>query len=172
MNHPTHEIDVRSVGSMDDEELVHAERDLAVVVGHLSTITGFCRQRMKAIRSMLDRRASLRERGEEVRLSPPDAGRGGLKLVRPEGETPTFSDHAIVRYLERMRGVDLGEVREAMTQAYRGGEVMAGGAIVLADGLAHVRDPRGFVKTIIPLEWMSDEDIALTRATYDRSLGD
>lgn len=169
MTHPMHEIDARPVGSMSDEELRHAERDLVLVSNHLTALAGLCRQRVNAIRSMLDRRDARRAKGEEVHPSRNGGeSKGGLQLRRPPQERPTFSDHAVVRYLERARGIDLEEVRCAMTKAYDAGAVMAGGGIVLAEGLCHVRDARGFVKTIIPLEWLSEDDVEMAEATYRR----
>ena len=86
------------------------------------------------------------------------------------GETATFTDHAILRWLERLHGVDLAAVQGEMAQAYARGTTMAGGGIVTADGQCFVRSAEGEVKTVIPLDWLREVDVQVAQETYERGL--
>lgn len=158
-----------AVQSMTDDELHGAHRDYTAVADHLTRIAGLCANRAKAILSVMSKRANARSQGRETVPSKPKEGAGARDVVRPSDEDVAFGDHAVMRYLERVHGVDLAAVRTEMTDAYQRGETMAGGAIVVSDGNCFLRTKKGFVKTMMPLEWLREEDIAIAVETYERN---
>lgn len=167
---PMGDLSSMAVQSMSDDDLHRAERDLTLVAHHLTNIAGKCRLRAKAITSTIMKRAHARTQGREVIPSPPREGKGARDLVRPAGERVAFSDHAVLRWLERTADVDLDRVRAEMTAAYDAGETMAGGGIVVSGQHCFLRTAQGVVKTMIPLSWLRDEDIEIARTTYERGL--
>lgn len=169
MMHDDIELSTLAVQSMGDDELHRAERDLTIVATTLSRIAATCMQRAKAARSVISKREHARSQGRDVQPAPPREARGGRDLVRLPGETVSFSDHAVLRWIERTGGIDIDAVRAEMAAAYDAGETMAGGGIVVSGGNCFVRTARGVVKTMMPLEWLRPEDIELAERTYRRS---
>jgi hypothetical protein len=163
---PMERLPTTALQSMEDTDLFRAERDLLTTASILTTLAGLCANRAKAVRSVLSRRSADRDRGMDPTPRPGREGRGGLALVRPDGEIPVFSDHAVLRWLERRHGVDPTAVRAEMTAAYDAGGTMAGGGIVVSGDMCFVRTAKGMVKTIIPLEWLRDEDVELAGRTF------
>jgi len=162
------QLSTMAVQSMTDDELHGAHRDYTAVADHLARIAGLCSNRAKAILSVMSKRANARSQGRETVPSKPKEGAGALDLVRPLDEDVSFGDHAVMRYLERVHGIDLTAIRNEMKDAYQHGDTMAGGAIVVSDGNCFLRTKRGFVKTMMPLEWLREEDIAIAVETYER----
>lgn len=167
---PDIDLPFQSPGSMSDDQLWRAERDFSLVSGRLSAIAGRCSVHARAIRAIIDRRDARRRRGEVVEPSKPKRSAIEADADIETGETPTFTDHAILRWLERLHGVDLTAVQEEMARSYARGTTMAGGGIVTADGQCFVRSAEGKVKTVIPLDWLREDDVQVARATYERGL--
>lgn len=163
---PMNRLPSTALQSMEDTDLFRTERDLLTTASLLTTLAGLCANRAKAVRSVLSRRAADRERGMDPAPKEVRDGKGGLALVRPDGEAPVFTDHAVLRWLERRHGLDLANVRTEMTAAYDAGSTMAGGGIVVSGDVCFVRSAKGMVKTIIPTEWLRDEDVALAERTF------
>jgi hypothetical protein len=171
MELPMDELSTMAVGSMSDDDLFRAERDLTTVATHLTVIAAKCMQRAKAVTSTIMKREHARSQGREVAPATPGEGKGGRDLVRAPGEKVSFSDHAVLRWLERTADVDLDAVRAEMTAAYDAGGTMAGGGIVVSGDNCFVRTAQGLVKTMIPLSWLRDEDVEVARVTYERGIG-
>lgn len=168
MTHPMDELSSMAVQSMSDDDLYRAERDLTLVASHLTNIAGKCVQRAKAVTSVIMKRKHARDQGRTVTPSPAREARGARDFVRAADETVTFSDHAVLRWIERTGGIDLDAVRTEMTAAYDAGDTMAGGGIVVCGDNCFVRTAQGLVKTMMPLSWLRPEDIELAERTYAR----
>lgn len=68
------------------------------------------------------------------------------KPVKPE-----ISDHAVLRFLERAKGVDIGSVRDEMQKSIAGAETLMGQHMRCQDGLIYCLSGEGHVKTVLPI---------------------
>jgi hypothetical protein len=62
------------------------------------------------------------------------------------------SDHAVIRYLERVRGVDVGAIREEIAITCEQGAALVGDKMRGADGFLYCCNNDGFITTVLPLD--------------------
>jgi hypothetical protein len=86
----------------------------------------------------------------------------------PEAEPFEASDHAVVRYLERVHGMDIGAVRETIKMNCETGAAVIGEKLRGQDGFLYCVNNDGFVTTVLPLEAIVDEVAEITRAQAER----
>lgn len=67
------------------------------------------------------------------------------------------SDHAVIRYLERVQGVDVNAIRDTITFNCANGENLIGDKLRGADGFLYCLNGDGHVTTILPLDAVVDE---------------
>lgn len=67
------------------------------------------------------------------------------------------SDHAVVRYLERVAGMDISAVREAIALACAGGDPIIGDRMRGADGFLYVVNNEGFITTVMSMGGVDEE---------------
>lgn len=152
--------------SLSDDALYRAQRDFAHVASALATLAGQCEQRANALQSVIDRRAHARSVGKSTTPTASTGIAKGARFLQNGASTVTFGDHALMRYLERIRGIDLDATADEMRQMFERGEERLGGAVVVSGGHCFIRRPDGFVKTILPMEWLGSEEAALAERTY------
>jgi hypothetical protein len=63
-----------------------------------------------------------------------EAQKLALQLVRPEKEQPTVTDHALVRYLERVKKIDLEQFRKEIITPERHAMIENGVREIVANG--------------------------------------
>lgn len=73
-------------------------------------------------------------------------------------DTPTFeaSDHAVVRYLERVKGVDITAIREEMALECANAKEVCGDRIRSANGAIFCLNAEGFITTVLPMDAVLD----------------
>lgn len=67
------------------------------------------------------------------------------------------SDHAVIRYLERVKGVDIEAVRQEIRQTCRDGQPIMGERLKASNGHIYIVNGEGFITTIMPLGAILDE---------------
>jgi hypothetical protein len=78
------------------------------------------------------------------------------------------SDHAVVRYLERVRGVDVSAVREEIAMTCERATALIGDKMRGADGFLYCCNNDGFITTVLPLDAVVDEAAESERAMRER----
>lgn len=152
---PDIKLDTRQVATMSDDDLHRAWRDYSTVATRCSQLAAQCTQRAKLLRSQID----LRDIGK-VKQSDKDTTRiskGVKSIANADTAAPVFTDHAILRYLERFKSIDMTALTQEMTEVYASGTMTSGGAIKEAGDHCFIRSPDGKIKTIIPVDWLTGE---------------
>ena len=147
------------LSKMSDEALFRLRRDLNQFADVVGRKVSSAKMRLRAIESILSKRGKPVENVIR-RSSPPNEASPPPEYV--------MSDHAIVRYLERVKGFDLTALCEEMSDQIKAGEGYLNGALVESNGFTYVVRPDGFVKSVIPAEWISESDQAFAAADNKR----
>jgi hypothetical protein len=92
-----------------------------------------------------------------------EALRGAPEPIRYE-----VSDHAVVRYLERVEGIDIAAIRDTITLNCEGGRPLIGEKLRGGDGFLYCINSDGFVTTVLPLDAVVDELAEAERAMRER----
>lgn len=146
------------LSKMSDEALFRLRRDLNQFADVVGRKVSSAKMRLRAIESILSKRGKP---VENVIRSPSS----------PNEDAPleyVMSDHAIVRYLERVKGFDLMALCAEMSDQIKAGEGYLNGALVESNGFTYVVRPDGFVKSVLPAEWISESDQAFAAADNKR----
>jgi hypothetical protein len=87
------------------------------------------------------------------------------EAMRDDGGTREYeaSDHAVIRYLERVQGVDVNSIRDTITFNCANGTDLIGDKMRGADGFLYCLNGEGHVTTILPLGAVVDEASELAR---------
>lgn len=64
---------------------------------------------------------------------------------------PEISDHAVLRFLERAKGLDVNSIREEMQNSLANAEMLMGQHMRCQDGLVYCLSNEGHVKTVLPI---------------------
>lgn len=80
------------------------------------------------------------------------------------------SDHAVVRYLERVRGMDVRALREETAVTCEQATALIGDKMRGADGFLYCCNGDGFITTVLPLDAVIDEATEAERAGRERLL--
>jgi hypothetical protein len=67
------------------------------------------------------------------------------------------SDHAVVRYLERVRGVDVDAIRDEISSACESAERIVGDYLRARDGVIYCVNSESNVTTVLPLDAVIEE---------------
>jgi hypothetical protein len=86
----------------------------------------------------------------------------------PEPQRYEVSDHAVVRYLERVEGIDIGAVRDTITLSCEAGKPLIGEKLRGGDGVLYCINAEGFVTTVLPIGAVVDELAETARAMRER----
>lgn len=86
----------------------------------------------------------------------------------PQPERYEASDHAVVRYLERVEGIDISAVRETIQMNCEQGNALIGEKLRGQDGYLYCVNNDGFVTTVLPLKALVDEVAESERALRER----
>lgn len=78
------------------------------------------------------------------------------------------SDHAVIRYLERVRGMDVSAIREEIAMTCERGAPIIGDKMRGADGFLYCMNNDGFITTVLPLEAVIDEAVEQEHAMHQR----
>jgi hypothetical protein len=135
---------------MSNAQLHRLMSDYRWVYSVFNQIAGKARVRVKGIQSVLhkrgDKAAGIMTEPEEGSLKRPVTG-GGL------------TDHAIVRYLERVKGIDIKALEDEILEKVREGESFYGGAVIVdKEGNSYVLREDGLIKSVMPHAWLSEAD--------------
>lgn len=76
--------------------------------------------------------------------------REAMETAEEKPHTFEASDHAVVRYLERIEGLDVGAIRDVISLNCAGGTPIAGENIRSADGHIYCVNNEGYVTTVLP----------------------
>jgi hypothetical protein len=81
------------------------------------------------------------------------------EAMRDDGGTRDYeaSDHAVIRYLERVQGVDVNAIRDTITFNCSNGSDLIGDKMRGADGFLYCLNGDGHVTTILPLGAVVEE---------------
>lgn len=81
------------------------------------------------------------------------------EAMRDDGGTREFeaSDHSVIRYLERVQGVDVNAIRDTITFNCANGTDLIGDKMRGSDGFLYCLNGEGHVTTILPLDAIVDE---------------
>lgn len=112
---------------------------LGSYIGELAKVMSRSRNRMAAYQREIDLRRAKKPKTE----SAEGAGQS--------------SEHAILRYLERKHGLDLGAIEAEMREHISGGTEL-GPNLVQRDGIVFILRSDGLVKTVLPTEFVDDEE--------------
>lgn len=133
------------VEDLTDVELHRLKVDMQVFATYTGKIASRSKNRATAIQSELDKRAA------KQRSRP-----------RPT-EKPTISDHAIVRYLQRVKGMDIAAIEQEMWANINQSEPILSENILSHNGFVYVRRPASnFIVTVLLEDELNDEDIAFS----------
>lgn len=163
---------VKRFSAMTDDELFHLGKSFSQFYNALGKVASRCKMRARAVQSVIDQRSAKRLAGKKVTitdggLSPKDRRRAAAEITITGNEV-TVSDHALVRYLERVKGMDFASLRAEIADRIRAGESHFGGSVVTdAEGYTYIRRPDGFVKTVMHQDWLSEDDLKFNAEKFD-----
>jgi hypothetical protein len=138
------------LSKMRTSELHRLLKEYRWVFTVFSQIAGGARLRVKAIQSV------LMKRGEDGagKATPPTED-----SLRHPVTGSGITDHALVRYLERVRGIDMGQVEDEMLARIATGTSYYNGAVVVdQNDISYIVRRDGLVVSVMPNEWMSEAD--------------
>ena len=78
------------------------------------------------------------------------------------------SDHAVVRYLERVWGMDVSALREEIAMVCENAEPLIGDKMRGADGHLYCVNNDGFITTVLPLDAVTNEAAESERVKGER----
>lgn len=162
--------EMQKLSRASDDDLHRMAREHRDAMAEIADIMGRLKNRAKSIQSTIDRREAGKasQHGGPPKPSPP--------LV--EDEAPTVvTDHAIVRYLERARGIDMDEVVAEMKDRVENGERYMNGALTIHDGMIFVsrrnpnaKDRARAITTVMPENYMDDNSVSLAAKLHERDV--
>lgn len=136
---------LRSFASSELHRLLREYRWVHTVFGQIG---GSARMRVQAIQSILAKRGVDFGGGRQ----PPE----NMRHPAPDGDT-TISDHAILRYLERVKGIDVQAVEKEIKEKISQGTSYFSGAVIVDDNdISYIMRQDGFVVSIMPHDWLED----------------
>jgi hypothetical protein len=141
-------------------ELHRQLREYRWVYTVFTQIGGAAKNKVKLIQSILSKR------GEAIggSINEPD------NLKHPVPEDIAVTDHALVRYLERFRGINMAEVEAEMRERIRSGERYYGGAVVVdGDGNSYILRDEKLVVSMMPHEWLDDAAGVRAQVAFTRN---
>lgn len=151
--HPVEE--ETKLSNMTNSELHRLLLDYRWVHAAFIDIAGRARQRVKSIQTLLMRRGA-EHGGYRTEPNPSEAE---LARAYPSILCGGITDHAVVRYLERVKGVDIKAVEAEMMEKINSGTPYFGGAVVVDDdGTSYIRREDGLVKSVMPHDWLDEAD--------------
>lgn len=139
------------LGKMSNSELHRLMTDYRWVYAVFNKIAGDAKIRIKSLQSI------LHKRGCEIggATQPEPAPNSLARPVAGGGVT----DHGLVRYLERVKGIDMRAIEQEMMERIASGEKYFGGAVVVdSDGISYIMREDGVVKSCMPHDWLDEAD--------------
>lgn len=134
---------------MSNSELHRLYSADVAVHGVFSEIAKKARSRLKVLQSLLMKRGGLTPANvleDPNSLRRPALGKG-------------VSEHAMLRYLERVKGLDLREIEKEILGRVSDGETYYNGAVVIdQEGVSYIMRDDGMVKSVMPQEWLDEND--------------
>lgn len=129
----------RKYRDMDDDELVALRRDMALVLDAASKKAARLRGSLNGVRTALERKSYQRDQEAGV----------PVKVV----------DHAIVRYLERVKGVNMNVIRNEIREMVAKGvaEERTGEDVILYDGYVFLQSAHK-ITTVLTQEMYENMD--------------
>lgn len=110
-------------------------------------VGGAAKQKVKLIQSI------LAKRGEVIGGSMKESD----NLRHPIPSDIAITDHALVRYLERFKGIDMQAVEAEMREKIKNGESYYGGAVVVdEDGSSYIMRDSTLVVSMMPHDWLDE----------------
>lgn len=139
------------LGRLRSSELHRLLKEYRWVYTVFSQIAGRASLRVKAIQSI------LMKRGEPVKGKATPPG-DHMKHPLPSDDI-SITDHALVRYLARVKGIDVVAVEDEMIERIRNGQTYFAGAVVVDDdNNSYVLRNDGLVVSVMPEGWMTEAD--------------
>lgn len=115
------------------------------------------RTRLKRLQSILSKRGHLVPASGEY--DPNDLRRPALGAG--------VSEHAMLRYLERVMGMDLRAIEAEILERVKAGDSYYSGAVVIdKEGVSYIMRDDGLVKSIMPQEWLDENDGICAERSY------
>ena len=132
-------------------ELHRALTDYRFVFTVFSKIGAVAKGKVQSIQSeMMRRGASIKGKS-----TPPNPN----SLARPLTGGGGVSAHAMLRYLERVKGIDLEALGAEIAERLENGESYYGGAVITdKEGISYIMSADGLVKTIMADDWLAETD--------------
>lgn len=159
--HPVEE--ESKLSKMTNSELHRLLLDYRWVHGAFMAIAGRASSRIKALQS------HLMKRGHNAKgyRTEPEPSPEQLNRAYPAILVGGITDHAVVRYLERVKGVDIAAVEAEMMEKINKGTPYFGGAVVVdEEGTSYIRREDGLVKSVMPHDWLEEADMLAAEQSH------
>ena len=153
----------QKLAHQSDAQLFDLHRDYKLFFATADRAMAQIRGRFKALTSEIMKR--------EAGSRPSRSTGSELVTTVPSTEVEIVTDHAMVRYLERKRGLDVAALRDEIRANIAAGEPYLNGALTIHDDMIYVRRSGGqAVSTVMPVGFMDDDDVKLAGELFERDL--
>jgi hypothetical protein len=163
MKLPKETLGWQKLARMTDSQLFDLHRDYKLFLATVELSIAKVRGRFKALTSEtmkreIGKRPSRHTKDHEVIIP-----------ATPKGSDVVVTDHAMIRYLERKRGLDITALREEIRSNIAAGEQYINGALTIHEDMVYVRRGGGdTITTIMPVGFMDDDDVKLAGELLNR----